>query len=515
MRVALLFTDIESSTQLFQKHPHAYPRAVTGHHELLAAAINAHGGQVFETIGDAVFAAFPRSIDAVLASVDAQRGLYARRWEDVGEIRVRMGVHTGDAELREGRYFGPAVQRCEKMMSTGYGGQILVSGATAAELAVELADFRIGLRDMGVHRLRGLATAESIFQLTHRDLRDPFPPLKSLTTFLSKLPPRSGSLVGRQAERAAIPMLLGSSRLVTVTGPKGIGKTRIAIEIGAETLDGYSDGVWFVDVGSAGERGHAVAEEVARAVGVDVERVRHEPAALFDALGGKQLLLIVDGCDRALDECAVLIENILQHSRHVRILATSRELIAITGESACRLGPLSDIESLALFRERAPGGDVVIAESEAPLVSQLISQLGGSPAAIEDAACVLATMPLEDVIARAADRRWSDVGFALLGPSEQTLLQRLCVLDGAWTLETAEAVASGGALQSSDILDLLSSLVEKSVIVSQLADDGSILYHVPELLRQYGRQRLADNGELEDVRLRSRHVQAITGEATA
>ncbi|HEV8655700.1 MAG TPA: adenylate/guanylate cyclase domain-containing protein [Candidatus Limnocylindria bacterium] len=512
-----LFTDIESSTQLFQQYPHAYPQAVTRHHELLRKAIATRGGHLFETIGDAVFAAFPRSADAVLASVEAQRALSAEKWADVGKIRVRMGVHTAEADLREGRYFGPGVQRCEKMMSTGYGGQVLVSGATAGAVSNQLPD-GIGLRDMGTHRLRGLASAERIFQVTHPDLRSEFPPLKSLTTFLSKLPARAGTVVGREVERTEIQRLLRSSRLVTITGPQGIGKTRIAIELGADLLDDFPDGVWFVALGVAGGPSRPAAEGVAETLGFDLERVRNDPAALLESLGTKQLLLILDGCETSLGECALLVERIIHHSRHVRILATSREVLAITGEVAFRLPGLSDIDSLALFLERVVplNSGFAVPADQAALVSQLILLLDGIPAAIEDAAREIAASSLADVVARPRDERWSDAGVALLPPTEQTLLQRVSVLEGAWTIEAAEAVASGDRVRQADVLDLLASLVEKSVVLTQTMDDGSIRYRIPELLRQHGQRALAENGELEGLRLISRHLQAATtGERSA
>jgi predicted ATPase/class 3 adenylate cyclase len=512
--ITLLFTDIEASTQLFHKYPHAYPAAVTRHHEVLATAVTARGGQVFETIGDAVFAAFPDAAAAVHASVDAQRALSTEKWGEVGEIRVRMGAHTAEVEFREGRYFGPAVQRCEKMMSTGYGGQVLVSAATAAAASPHLAD-DIGFRDMGTHRLRGLAAAERVFQVTHRDLRSDFPPLKSLTTFLSKLPARAGAVIGRDAERADIQRLLASSRLVTITGPRGIGKTRIAIELGADVLDGFPDGVWFVPSGAVAGPPQSVAERIAETIGVGVDRVRSNPTALFDALGSKQLLLILDACDTALGECANLVDSVIHRSRHVRILATSRELLAITGEVAYRLRRLSDTESLELFRVRmaASNSGFSVPAEQASLVSQLILLLDGVPAAIEDAAREIATSSLEDMVARP---RTDDAGLALLEPSEQILLQRVSVLEGAWTIEAAEAVAAGGKVDQSDVLDLLASLVEKSLVLTQTTDDGSIRYRIPERLREHAQRALAENGELEELRLKGRHLQAaITGEPSA
>jgi class 3 adenylate cyclase/predicted ATPase len=512
--VTFLFTDIEGSTQLYQKFPLAYPRAVTRHHELLGKALAARGGRVFETIGDAVFAVFPQPVDAVLASMDAQRALSEEKWAEVGEIRVRMGVHTDEAELRDGHYFGPAVQRCEKIMSTGYGGQVLVSAATASVVSRQLSD-GIGLRDMGTHRLRGLGSTERIFQVTHANLRSQFPPLKSLTTFLAKLPARAGTVVGREVERSEVERRLSSSRLVTVTGSPGIGKTRLAIEIGADLLDQFPDGAWFVAVGGAAPR--PVVESIAETLGMALEHVRRDPAALFEALGTKQLLLILDGCDTALGECAVLVQDIIHHSRHVKILATSREVLAITGEVAVRLPALSDADSLALFRERlaASSSGFAVPVEQASLVSQLILLLDGIPTAIEDAARRIATSSLEDVVSRSRTEHWSDSGFVLL-PTEQTLVQRVSVLEGAWTIEVAEAVASGEEIHQADVLDLLASLVEKSVLLTQTMDDGSIRYRLPELLRQHGQRALAENGELEELRLRSRQLQAaITREPSA
>jgi predicted ATPase/class 3 adenylate cyclase len=514
--VTFLFTDIEGSTQLFQRRPDDYPRAVARHHEILREIVLTRGGRVFETVGDAVYAAFPRCVDGVLASIEGQRALRSEAWADVGEIRVRMGLHTAEAEFRDNHYYGPAIQRCERVMSAGHGGQVLLSSAAADALTADHPPDGVHLQDMGTHRLRGLSSEERISQLRHSDLRSEFPSLKTLTTFLSKLPERRGVFIEPGSASSDLRRLLTGSRLVTITGGPGIGKTRVALELLMQLLNDYPDGAWFVAVDSTGATPSTVEGRVAETLGLAAEYGR-DPSKLLEHLGSKQMLLTIDGCDRLLTASAQFIDAALRHSRHLRILATSRERLAIGGEAAYGMPSLSNQDAVRLFLTRAAEvrPDFRPTEADAPLLQELASVLDGVPSALEAAASKLTKRSLSEILSTARRRRSSDPAVALLGPAEQTLLERASVFDDTWTLESAELIVSGPQLPRAAVLDLVSALVDKSVVITRTMDDGSIRYQIPEHLRRYGLRRLAERGELADLRTRVASLRGVTAAQSA
>ncbi|HLZ47263.1 MAG TPA: adenylate/guanylate cyclase domain-containing protein, partial [Candidatus Limnocylindria bacterium] len=290
--VTFLFTDVESSTKLLQAQPRAYAKAIARHHEILAAAVERHGGVVFETVGDAVYAAFAKPADALAAAVDGQRDLLSEPWAELGALRVRMGLHTGEVEVRGDHYFGAVMYRCARIMSAAHGGQLLLSLATA-ELVAD-ADASVALRDLGTHRLKDLQRPEHLLQLMHPDLPSEFPPLRSLNARPNNLPVLRTEMVGREREIEEIGQLLATDdvRLVTLTGAGGIGKTRLALAVGAEALEGFAQGVFAVSLSALRDPALVLAA-IAAALGVRETPGRKIGDTLHEYVRDKELLLVL------------------------------------------------------------------------------------------------------------------------------------------------------------------------------------------------------------------------------
>src|SRR5579884_3807001 len=309
--ITFLFTDIEGSTRLWEQYPEAMRAALARHDALLRQAIEAHNGHVFKTVGDAFCAAFATAPDALHAALTAQCALHAEAWPPETHLRVRMALHTGATEERDGDYFGPPLNRIARLLSTGYGGQVLLSLATTTLLRDSLPN-QVSLRDLGLHRLRDLEEPEHVFQCLHPDLRAEFPPLKSLDNLPTNLPLHLSSFIGRTREIEAVEMLLKKARLLTLTGAGGCGKTRLALQVAANVVEAYPDGVWLVELAPLADPAmapHAVAD----ALGVREEAGRSLLQALTDHLQSKTLLLLLDNCEHLLTACAALAENLLRH----------------------------------------------------------------------------------------------------------------------------------------------------------------------------------------------------------
>lgn len=369
--VTFLFTDIEGSTRLWQQHPEAMKGALARHHVLLQRAIESNGGYVFQIVGDAFCAAFHTVSASVGAALVAQRSLASEPWGDVGPIRVRMALHTGTVEVHAGEHksgeykSGLTLSHAARLLSVAYGGQILVSTATQEMLRDDLPS-KVELRDLGLHRLRDLARVEHIFQVVTPDLPTAFPALASLETVPNNLARQLTSFVGRGREIAEVKRLLAKTRLLTVTGPGGSGKTRLSLEISADLLAGYPDGVWLLELAPVADP-TVVAQVLATTLGVREEASRPLLATLVDHLHTKRTLLLFDNCEHLIDACARLAESLLRACPEVRILASSREPLGLTGEVAFRVPPLSvpdprhvpplerfaEYEAIRLFVDRA------------------------------------------------------------------------------------------------------------------------------------------------------------------
>lgn len=495
--------------------------ALADHDRILLAAIERFGGRVFSTAGDSFAAVFAAGPDAIAAAVESQLGL---RRLDVGReiLRVRMAVHVGEAERRGPDYFGPALNRCARLMAVGHGGQILVSQAAAESYYTELDD--ITLLGMGEHRLKDLTRSEHVFQVAHPDLPLDFPSLRSLDVHSHNLPIQVTSFIGRERELEQVRELLGLNRLLTLTGVGGTGKTRLALQTTAETLAGYSDGAWLVELGPVTD------PDLLPQATASVLRMRPHPGrsmleTLVDGLESQKLLLVLDNCEHVIEAAASLTDTILRACPGVKVLATSREALGVSGEVAYRVPSLSlpdeaedvlDSESGRLFAERAasakPG--FALTPSVAPAVSRICRRLDGIPLAVELAAARVRALSPDQIAGQLeqsfriltggnraalprqqtleASIRWS---YNLLTSDEQELLGRLSVFSGGFTLESA------GAVYGADAVELLLNLVDKSLVVPEEAD-GEVRYRLLETIRTFATERLVEAGESEVIRRR-------------
>ena len=537
--VTFLFTDIEGSTRLAQEYPEAIAGLLDRHHTILKGAIEAQGGYVFQVIGDAFCAAFQTAGEALRAAIEAQRSFGAENWL-LGPVRVRMGLSTGSAQIRlqDGRkpdYSGYiSMARVQRIMSLAHGGQILISGASAELLRTELQP-NVTLHDLGEHRLKGLQQPEHLWQIVAPGLQRDFPPLPSLGVTPNNLPAQLTSFIGRQHEIADVKKLLETHRLVTLTGSGGTGKTRLSLQIAADILEDYPDGVWLVELAPVRD-GSLISQTILHVLGLLTESGRQPLDILTEYLSGKKLLILLDNCEHVLAESGSFVEAVLQAAPAVKVLATSREILNLAGEQAYRvpslqapdINRLPDIEQLGrfeaiqLFVERvtlvSPG--FTITQNNALALAQICRRLDGIPLAIELAAARVKSMPLEAMLSRLDDRfrlltggsrntlprqqtlrATIDWSYALLTEPEKLLLQRLSVFRGGCTLVAAEAVCGREGIEERDVLDLLSKLVDKSLL--NLDEAGR--YQILETVRQYGGEKLIDVGQAEWARDRHLH----------
>lgn len=536
--VTFLFTDIEGSTQLWEQHPEAMKAALARHDALLRGCCEARNGYVFKTVGDAFCVAFASPIEALLAALEAQRALSitSEVVTAVWPLRVRMGLHTGEAEEREGDYFGPSLNRVARLMSAGHGGQILLSVATQ-ELIRDRLPPPTALHDLGERRLKDLIRPEHIFQLLAPDLPVDFPPLKTLDTFRTNLPIQLTSFVGREKEIAEVHTLLaGPARLITLTGPGGTGKTRLSLQVAADFLDAFPEGVWFIELAPLADPA-LVPQTIAATLELREEPNRSILTILTNYLRAKKVLLILDNCEHLVEAAAQLVETLLRTCPQLHILASSREALGVAGETPFRvpslslpdprhlppIATLSHYEAVRLFIERAvtvlPSFSVT--NQNALALAQVCHRLDGIPLAIELAATRVATLRVEQIATRLDNafrlltggsrtalprqqtlRALIDWSHDLLSDTERTLLRRLSVFTGGWTLEAAEAVCADTAIETVDILDVMTQLVNKSLVFSERRQGQETRYRLLETIRQYALERLATSGEADSVRQR-------------
>lgn len=533
--VTFLFTDIEGSTRLLEQLGDRYADALSRYRELLRSTFEERGGQEVDSQGDANFVAFPRAKDAVAAALAAQRAIVSYPWPANARLRVRMGLHTGEPLRSGGGYVGVDVHRAARIGAAGHGGQILLS-QTTRDLAGRELPIGASLRDLGEHRLKDLTDPPRLFQLVAPDLPSDFPPLKSLDVLPNNLPRQLTSFIGREREIAEVKGLLTAASLVTLTGAGGSGKTRLAVQVAAEVLDEYTDGVWVVEL-AALSNPDLVPQAVAAALGVPEQPGRAVRDTLTDALRPKTLLLILDNCEHLLAACADLAGLLLRAARGVRILATSREPLDVQGETVRRVPSLAlpasreglsaeqltRYEAARLFVERAvlAQPEFAVTARNAAAVAQIVIRLDGIPLAIELAATRVKVLTVEQIAARLDDRfrlltggsRSSlprhqtlraamDWSYELLAPPERTMLRRLAVFVGGWTLEAAESICAGRPITRQQVLDLLTELADKSLVIVE-ADRDEARYRLAETVRQYALDRLLESREA--ARLRRLH----------
>ena len=525
--VTFLFTDIEGSTRLVHRLGQRYVTVLEDHNQLLRAACSAHGGVEFGREGDAMFVAFAAPSDAVRAALVAQSALDGHAWPGGEEVRVRMGIHAGEAVLSQGDYVGLAVHEASRICNAGHGGQVLLSDSAAGLVGDDLPD-HASLMDIGEHRLKDLDRPRRLLQLCHPQLRSSFPALRTAVAVPHNLPAQVTTFIGREEETVAITRLLASGhRIVALVGPGGCGKTRLALHVANQVRAEFSDGVWFAELADiAGDDN--VVQAVADALGVRELRDRSLLDTVVERLGSAQLLLLLDNCEHVVLGAARFVATVTRACPTVHVLATTRELLGVPGETAFPVSSLSlpsaeyfpdevDItdsiatsEAVRLFVDRARSANprFAISNESAVPVAQVCQRLDGIPLAIELAAARTAVLTVAQINERLDDRfhlltagsrtalprqqtlqALVDWSYDLLEERERVLLSRLSIFVGGFTLEAAEAVAAGGALRASDVLDVLSALVRKSLV---LIDDvgGQARYRMLETIRQYGLERL-------------------------
>jgi len=522
--VTFLFTDIEGSTRLLGQHPKQLAAALVRHDALMRDAVAASRGVVFETVGDAVYAAFSSPTDAVTAALSAQLALARQNWGVLGALKVRMGLHGGDVELRGTHYFGAPLYRCARLMSIGHGAQTLLSEMTAAAVRASLPD-RAALRDMGTHHLRDLNEPERVFQLLHPDLPADFPALKSLRPRPNNLPTPPTTFIGRVREREELKRLVRESRLVTLTGSGGTGKTRLALQVATEALNGFNDGVFFVPL-AAVKDATLVLPAIASALGLRERPGVALATSLAGDLAGKEMLLILDNLEQVASARADIADLVARAPR-LTIIATSRVPLHVSGERVFALAPFEvrssgagrrDIEGLSrsdavvLFLQRALAiaPDLSLSEENVIAIADICAFFEGVPLAIELAASranVLSPVTMLPRLRRrlnvnlivpggAQERQdslraviaWSE---ELLTAEVKQMLAELAVFVGGWTLEGVEEICTPSPL---DPIEALSMLVEHSLVRRELQPDGGTRFSMLETIREYALERLEQSG---------------------
>jgi predicted ATPase len=483
--------------------------ALAAHDEVLRAAIEAHGGWLFKHTGDGVCAAFASPRCAVDAAVTAQRAL---------ELPVRMGIATGEAELRDGDYFGAALNRAARVMAAGHGGQVLLAESTAGLLS------RVDLVDLGPRRLRDLPTPIGVFQVRAAGLRTEFPALRALDASPGNLRAATTSLIGRESEVAELQAAVKAHRLVTLTGVGGVGKTRLASEVAAHLADEFPDGVWFFELAAVTDPA-AIPDAVAAVLGITQQPGKTVSESVAAALEGRVRLLVIDNCEHVLDAAADLIEAILTHSATVRILATSREGLGVPDEQVWPVRSLDaaagiDSAAVSLFVERAQGiapGFSMVDGDEAGAVTEICQRLDGIPLAIELAASRMASMTASEMRDRLDQRFRLLVGsrrglerhhtlrhamawsYDLLDDTEKTVLDRCSVFAGGFDLQSACAVAGSDDLDEYAILEVLDALVRKSLLIADRSS-GRTRFSMLETIRQFAEEQLVARAEASEIR---------------
>lgn len=530
--LTFLFTDIEGSTARWQEHPAAMQDALARHDSILAAACAGHGGHQFKHTGDGACMAFSSPSDAVAAAVAAQQALARDDWSGVGGLAVRMSVHTGEASQRDGDYFGPALNRAARIMDVAHGGQVLVSGVTA-DLLADAGPPDVSLVDLGEHRLRDLVEVERLHQVLAPGLGRDFPRVRSLDAFDHNLPLQRTSFVGRRTDVAELLDRLAKAPLVTLTGIGGAGKTRLALEAAAASLDRHPGGVFFVDLSGIGD-GALVASTVA--VALKLQHGASTSVTTADDLGkvlsflsARRALLVIDNCEHLIDDCAELVDEVLAGCPDVTVLATSREPLALDGEHVFAVGSLpidgADGDAVSLFHERAEAvsRDYDRSVHQASAV-EICRRLDGIPLAIELAAAQVGVLAPGDVAARLDDRfailtggrrrvqrqqtlaATLDWSHDLLVETERVALRRAAVFAGAFTVSDAEVVLAGDDLPVEQVAATLARLVGKSLLTT-VTDRRATRYRLLETVRMYALDKLAAAGEA--VGARDRLVEAL------
>ncbi len=563
--LTFLFTDIEGSTRLWESAPERMRTALARHDAVLRRCIEERGGTVFKTIGDAFCAVFSRPANAVAAALAAQTALSASESSADSatspplSLRVRMALHRGEAEARDNDYFGTALNRVARLLAVAHGGQVLLTEAVAIAVTEAVAEsydaksFKEYLRDLGLHRLRDLSRPERVYQANPPGAPGDFPPLRSLDNLSNNLPQQTTPLIGREREISEVKTALSdnATRLVTLTGAGGCGKSRLLLQVAAELTEKYTDGVWLAELAPLSEAGE-VLQAVLAALSLPDKGEASPLQTLIRHLKPRRVLLALDNCEHLLAPCAHLAESLLRECPNLRIVASSREALSVSGETRYRVPGLSSpseeqiaglsaldagrFEAIRLFgeRARAASNTWVLTDTDAPAVAAICARLDGIPFALELAAARVRSLPVPAIAARLDDRfrlltggnrtalprrqtlrALMDWSYEPLTESERAVLRRLSVFAGGWTLAAAEAVCADGAIvEDWDVLDLLTNLVDKSLVAYEGVDEShdsaeaenEARYRLLETVREYARERLAEAGQEETDAALGRHL---------
>jgi predicted ATPase/class 3 adenylate cyclase len=545
--VTFLFSDIEGSTRLWEEHPDAMRGCLARHDGIMRTAITAHGGVIVKTTGDGVHAAFPTAVSSVAAAVDAQRAITTSSWDAIGGLRIRIGLHTGEAEVRDGDYYGSALNRAARLMSVAHGDQIVVSQVTEDLVRDSMPD-GAELIDLGEHRLRDLTSPLHVFQVVHPDLPLEFPPLRSLESDRGNLPLQATSFVGRDDDAAALVAVLDAGPLVTLTGTGGVGKTRLAIQVAAEVVPRFADGAWFCELAAAAD-GELMDQVVANTIGCAQRPGLSLTESIVAFLQVRTLLLVLDNCEHLLDDAGDLAAAILRSCPGVTLLATSREPLDVDGERVVRVRSLaapppdatrSDVvESAAvrLFADRALVAGAATGWDDAQwlAVAEICRRVDGIPLAIELAAARVGAMTPAEIAAHLDERfrlltgsrrgrverhqtlratvEWS---YQLLDGTERAVFDRLGVFAGSFDAAGAVAVVSADDLDPWQVTDAVAGLVAKSMLATEPGPGGTTRYSMLETLRAFAREQLDQTGDADQWRRRhAQHFAAFAEEASA
>jgi predicted ATPase/class 3 adenylate cyclase/Tfp pilus assembly protein PilF len=534
--VTFLFTDIEGSTRLWEEHSETMGGALHRHDVLLREAIEANNGHVFKTVGDAFCAAFPTAIDALSATLSAHRALQAEEWGEIEALKIRVGLHTGIAQERDGDYFGPTLNRVARIQSAGHGQQTLLSTSTYELVRDHLPDGAC-LLDLGEHRLKDLLRPERLYQLAATGLPSQFPPIKTLDTRANNLPRQATALIGREKETDTVCSLLRKrdTALLTLTGPGGTGKTRLGLQVAADLLDDFPDGVWFVELSPLTEP-RLVVPTIAQTLGVKEAAGQLPLDTLKAYLKEKEMLLLLDNFEQVTG-AAGDVSQLLAASAGLKVLATSRVPLRIRGEKEYAVSPLelpdmkhlpplerlTQCESVRLFIERATDvkGDFQVTNENAPSVAEICIRLDGLPLAIELAAARIKMLPPHYLLARLSQRLkfltggardltarqqtlrgaidWS---YNLLDDAHKQFFRRMAVFNGGRTLEALEAVCNSEGLQlygklEVDVFDGAEMLLCSNMLQQREGSDGEPRLWMLETIHEYAREKLEESGERE------------------
>lgn len=529
--VTFLFTDIEGSTRLSQEFPDSLHTALDRHHAILEKSITSNNGFVFDIVGDAFCCAFENTEDAVKSAVEIQTRLSEERW-DKAVIKIRIGIHSGKAEWNGNTYMGYiTLARSARVMSAAYGEQILISEDAFALLKNPHAlrgngDENISFRDLGERRLKDVIQPIRLYQITAQGLREDFPPLKTLDARANNLPIQLTSFIGRDSIIRELKDELKKSRLITIIGTGGNGKTRTALQTGAEIIDEFANGVFIAELAPITDES-LIVQSVMNSLGIKEEAGKSPEEALVNYLKEKEMLIILDNCEHLIKSSAVLAEKILKNCSGIKIIATSREALNCRGELVYKLPALSvpdlsdknspeklsQYESVRLFIERALmlRSDFRVTNENAPALAGICSRLDGIPLAIELAAARTKLLSVEKIHERLDDmfkllsggkrtdmpkqqtlKAMIDWSHNLLSEKEKTFWARLSIYSGGWTLESCEEICSDSVIEEAEILDLLAQLTEKSIVIY---DESRERYKMLETIREYGKSKLMESGE--------------------